>query len=123
MNFNEAPEFQKDVKRLTKKWRSIPNDIEAAKKYIEPLYKIKADDVEVGEYRRDFFNGKNAAILKENDSTEVIKMRLDVADLGRNDKVRIVFVTMKNDDGITFIELFAKNDKDREDEKRIKKYF
>ena len=123
MNFNEAPEFQKDVKRLTKKWRSIPNDIEAAKKYIEPLYIIKADDVEVVEYRRDFFNGKNAAILKENDSTEVIKMRLDVADLGRNDKVRIVFVTMKNDDGITFIELFAKNDKDREDEKRIKKYF
>ena len=49
-------------------------------------------------------------------------MRLDVADLGRNDTVRIVFVAIKTESTIQFIELYAKNDKNREDTARIRKY-
>lgn len=49
-------------------------------------------------------------------------MRLDVADLHTNSKVRIIFVIKVEDGMITFIELYAKNDKDREDTVRIKKY-
>ena len=122
MNFNEAPEFAKEVKRLSKKWRSIPGDLEAAKQYILPLYEQLANDVELVEYRREFFAGKTAAILHSNENAEVVKMRLDVADLGRNDKVRIIFVAIKTSDAIMFIELYAKNEKPREDNKRIKKY-
>ena len=122
MNFSETPEFQKDVKRLAKKWRSIPGDIEAVKPYLLPLYEFRADDVEVSVYRRDFFNGKRAAILHTTSTYEVIKMRLDVATLNRSDKVRIIFVAVKTEGTIRFIELYAKNEKDREDTKRIKKY-
>lgn len=122
MNFSEAPEFKKEVKKLAKRWRSIPEDIEAVKMYILPLYEQLTADVDVTEYRREFFAGRKAAILKTNDSAEVIKMRLDVASIGRNDKVRIIFVAIRTTETITFIELYAKNDKDREDEKRIKKY-
>jgi len=122
MNFSETPEFKKEVKKLAKRWRSIPEDIEAVKMYILPLYEQLTADVDVTEYRREFFAGRKAAILKTNDSAEVIKMRLDVASIGRNDKVRIIFVAIRTTETITFIELYAKNDKDREDEKRIKKY-
>ena len=122
MNFNESPEFQKDVKRLAKKWRSIPSDIEAAKVYIKPLYENLSDDVNVQVYRDEFFSGKRAAILRSKDDTEVIKMRLDVADLGRNDKVPLLFTAVKSNGTITFIELYAKNEKARENTQRIKKY-
>lgn len=122
MNFSEAPEFSKDVKRLAKKWRSIPSDLEAAKVYIAPLYESLSDDVDINMYRGEFFSGKRAAILHTNGDTEVIKMRLDVADLGRNDRVRIIFTAIKAIDTITFIELYAKNEKNREDDRRIKKY-
>ena len=122
MNFDSAPEFNKDVKRLAKKWRSIPDDIEAAKRYILPLYVQLAPDVDTKEYRREFFAGKNAVIIYDGKTVEIIKIRLDVAYLGRNDKVRIVFVAVKTNDEIVFVELFAKNDKNREDKSRFRQY-
>ena len=73
-------------------------------------------------YRRGFFAGKTAAILYSGDKIEVVKMRLDVVDLGRNDNVRIIFIAIKTVDSINFIELYAKNEKPREDVKRIRKY-
>lgn len=122
MNFSETPEFKKDIKRLAKKWRSIPDDIEAARQYILPLYIEMSPDVMVEEYRQGFFASKKAAVLHSNEGTEIIKMRLDVTALAGNTKVRIVFVAIKTEGMIKFIELYAKNEKDREDIKRIKKY-
>lgn len=122
MIFSEAPEFAKDVKRLAKRWRSIPSDLAAAKQYIVPLYEEMSDDVSVEIYRNDFFAGKRAAILHSSEGIEVIKMRLDVAERSAKDKVRIVFVAVKTDGRIQFIEMYAKNDKEREDTARIKRY-
>ncbi len=119
MNFKQTPEFQKDLKRLSKKWRSIEADIEYAKPRIESLY-TDSDDIE--EYRAAFFGGKRGVILHQLGASEVIKMRLDVAALGRNDKVRIIFIAVRSKDTITFIELYAKNDKEQQDQRRIKKY-
>lgn len=122
MNFEFTAEFEKDLKRLAKKWRSIPKDVEVSKQYILPLYEQGSDDIEISVYRQKFFNGKSAAILQAGEQYEVIKMRLDVESIGRADKVRIIFVTIKIDATIRFIELYAKSDKDREDTKRIRKY-
>lgn len=122
MNFDEGPEFKKDRKRLAKKWRSIPDDIEAAKQYILPLYQQLADDVDISEYRREFFAGKTAAILHTDGDVEVVKMRLDVADLGRSDKARIIFIAIRTNNSILFVELYAKNDKISHDKKLLKGY-
>lgn len=122
MNFSEAPEFTKEVKHFAKKWRSVPNDIKVARQYIVPLYEQIDNGVDTDQYRQRFFNGKTATILYANADTEVIKMRLDVESLGRNDKVRIVFIAIKNANDIKFIELYAKNEKPREDAKRIRRY-
>lgn len=123
MNFSEAPEFKKEVKRFAKKWRSIPDDITAAKRYILPLY-VKLDkNVDIEQYRNKLFSTKRAAILPgSNSDMEVIKMRLDVEYLGRSDKVRMIFIAIRNKDEIIFVELYAKNEKSREDQQRIKRY-
>lgn len=122
MNFDQTPEFEKDLKRLAKKWRSLPDDIEYIKPNIKSLYEQR-DDIDIQKYRDGFFATKKAAIITSTPSgVEVIKMRLDVAAIGNNSKVRIVFVAARQANTITFIELYAKNEKDREDQARIKKY-
>lgn len=121
MNFEQTPEFQKDLKRLSKKWRSLPGDVKAAQRDITPLY-IEQDGVDIVRLREAFFGGYKAAILTTTATAEVVKMRLDVADLGVSDKVRIIFIAIKSHGKVTFIELYAKNEKPREDKARIKKY-
>lgn len=122
MNFSETPEFQKDVKRLAKRWRSIPGDIDASKVHIVPLYEELDKGVSVALYRQAFFSGKRAKILTSSESCEVVKMRLDCESLGTNSKTRLVFVAVKTEGAIRFVELYAKNEKTREDPARYRKY-
>jgi hypothetical protein len=120
MNFDQTPEFKKELKKLQKKWRSLPQDITDAELQITDLYTDTDGNVE---YRSAFFNGRRATILQLlDDGREVVKMRLDVQSLGTSDKVRIVFIAIVTSNSILFVELFAKNEKPREDLMRIKKY-
>lgn len=118
MRFEQVPEFEKDLKRLTKKWRSLPSDLEDVSLQITDLYTDHERSVEV---RKAFFNGKRAIILQKLENGEVVKMRLDVASLGNN-SVRIIFIALKQSDRVLFLELFAKNEKPRKDTKRIERY-
>lgn len=123
MNFSQTPEFQKDVKRLSKKVKTLASDLVAAEKYIVPLYQKLAPDVDVVEYRRNFFAGKRAAILPgSTDKIEIIKMRLDTDTPQYRQKLRIVFVAKRQGNNILLIEIFSKNDKNREDISRIREY-
>jgi hypothetical protein len=121
MNFDYAAEFKKELKRLSKKWRSLPSDIDYIKPLIESLY-ISEDPQELSAFRDAFFNGKRAAILQIKDDAEVVKMRLDVESLSTNNNVRIIFIAVIVTHTVTFIEIFAKNEKSREDTQRIKRY-
>lgn len=122
MNFDRTDEFTKDIKKLSKKWRSLEGDIEYLEPRLEKLY-LGDDPDTINNLREAFFNGKRATILHSlENGNEIVKMRLDVASLGSNDKVRIVFVAVRRANTITFIELYSKNEKDREDQSRIKRY-
>jgi len=121
MNFRYAPEFEKDLKKLSKKWGSLSKDIEYVKPRIEALY-VGGKAEELAEIRNAFFNGKRAVILQTLGNKEVVKMRLDVESLGTSDKVRVIFIATITTQTITFIELYAKNEKTREDMQRIKRY-
>jgi len=123
MNFSQTPEFQKDVKRLSKKVKTLVDDLAAAERYIEPLYQKLAPDVDVAEYRRNFFASKRAAVLPgSTDGVEIIKLRLDTNTPQYRQKLRMVCVAIVDDDSVTFIELYVKNDKSREDASRISRY-
>ena len=95
MNFEYTPEFKKDVKRLQKKWRSLPGDLSDAELQIADLYGASEDLSEQVEYRVAFFNGKRATI---------------------------VFIAVIADGRVQFLELYSKSDKSRVDQSRIKQY-
>jgi len=109
MNFDETPEFKKEFKALTKKWRSLPSDLRKAQIVIQRLYTGDQN------FKEGYFNTNKAAVLTSNETYEVVKMRLDCAALGNKNLLRLVFVYIKTDNGILLVELFSKNDKNREE--------
>ncbi|MDR3308128.1 MAG: hypothetical protein LBS58_04445 [Coriobacteriales bacterium] len=118
MIFRESDAFSKDVKALMKKWRTLPGDIEEAKKVVASLYE-EQEGVDSALFRKNFFDGKAAAILTDAEQYEVVKMRLDCKSPGSKGKARLVFVFVVSDEEVTLLELFSKSNKDREDQRRI----
>ena len=121
MIFKQAPEFEKELKALGKRWPSLPKDLKIAEQFIETLY-VDQDFVNRAAYRKNYFNNKRATILSYSEKCETVKMRLDCASLGKKDSVHLVFVFIYSAEQILFIELFSKTDKEREDTVRMRKY-
>ena len=90
----------------------------------EPDHKAVGKPVDnlLKKYRSLFFDGKRATILHQSQTHEVIKMRLDTETRSMSGKLRLVFIAVISDGAVTFIELYAKNVKNREDQQRIQKY-
>lgn len=119
MNFDQTPEFSKELKKYTKKWRSLSSDIESFQQALATLY-LGANSIPAQHIRDTFFARKKGAVLRViSETSEVVKVRLDCADLNK-DMLRVVFIQTKK--SILLIELYSKNEKAREDNSRIKKY-
>jgi hypothetical protein len=121
MNFKELPEFNREVKKLSRKWRSIPDDLELVKRVI-PLFYPLGDERDASRFRDAYFATRKATALKQGEMYEVVKMRLDCKSPGAGNKLRLVFTYVYVQDTVTFIELYAKNDKSREDKSRINEF-
>lgn len=119
MNFDQTPEFAKELKKLSKKWRRLPDDLLVLQAAIATLY-TGANGLPASHIREAFFSTKKGAVLTVlSDDCEVVKVRLDSQDLD-SDKLRVIYV--RRGDNVLLIELFAKNEKPRENQERIKKY-
>ena len=113
INFEELPEFKKDLKRLLKKYRTLTNDLEDVSR---DLY----DDPDA---RPPFsFRIEGLGI-----TTCVIKMKKIASDSfkcrGVNSGFRLIYAYFKKEGRIVLIELFHKNEKENEDRERILKNF
>ena len=120
MNYSRVLEFEKDVKALKKRVRSLEGDLERAKHLIEALY--GRPDAEQAEFRKLFLAGKKATILTKTGAVEVVKMRLDTDTDSYRGKLRLVFAVAVDKAEVSFIELYSKNDKPREDQRRLRRY-
>lgn len=117
MNFEQTPEFSKELKRFSKKWRSIEADLKVLQKAITLLY-VGDADIPAQHIRETFFATKKGAIIQSvTPDCEVVKIRMDSTDVNK-DMLRVTFVRV--DSRIIFVELYAKNDKAREDIGRIR---
>ena len=121
MNYERLSIFVRELKALTKRYPSLPNDIKIAEQVIGTLYSTQ-NNYDTATIRKNFFNSKRAAVITKSDSFEAVKMRLDCASLGNKNSMRVVFVFVKNNEEVTFIELFSKSDKDREDSERLQQF-
>lgn len=104
--YNTIPEFDRELKKLTKKYKSLPNDLKLFKK-------ILAESPEGNE--------RHFACLTKTDAFVVIKARLFCQYL-KGSSLRIIYAYWKAKGSVEFIELYFKGDKETEDTARIKAY-
>ncbi|MFH1657123.1 MAG: hypothetical protein ABH919_01535 [bacterium] len=111
MNFKSTAEFQKDFKKLSKKFKSLDSDLLEFKKVLneEPLG-----------------IGKHFNVITKTDFTQIVKARFFCKSLKKKD-LRVIYAYIENRQiiemiGIEFIEIYFKGNKESEDKERIKNY-
>lgn len=106
MNFNETDEFSKDFKRLSKKYKSLPNDLLEFKKVVTAF---------------PLGSGKHFVILHNLEQVKIIKARFFCRYL-RGVSLRIIYAYQESIRIIDFIELYFKGEQENEDRNRIKEF-
>ena len=113
MEFDQLPEFDKDLKVLIKKYRTLHDDLSEVK----AILKKKPDERPPFSYRIDNLGLETCIIKVKKIACKSLKGK------GVNSGLRLVYAFFPDEQKITFIELYHKNDKENEDRKRIMKNF
>ena len=106
MNFDELPEFQKEYKRLARKYRSLSEDLKEFRKVVSVI---------------PLGNSKHFAVIEQNDVLRIVKARLFCRYL-KGSSLRVIYSYSERAQRIEFIEIYHKGDKENEDRKRIQQY-
>jgi mRNA-degrading endonuclease YafQ of YafQ-DinJ toxin-antitoxin module len=113
MNFEELNEFQKDLKYLLKKYRTLRDDLDVVKKVLTAL----PDERPPFSFRIDGLGITTCVIKVKKIACKALKGR------GVNSGLRLIYALFKEDEKIVFIELYHKNEKENEDQERIIQHF
>ena len=113
MKFETLPEYDKDLKQLIKKLRTLNTDLQDVKKVLmvrpdaQPPFSFKIDGLGI--------------------SSCVIKIKKIASDSfkgkGNNSGFRLIYAYFQEEQRIVFVELYHKGVKDNEDRQRILKNF
>ena len=106
MNFNELPEFQKEFKRLGKKYKSLSDDL---KEFCDVISAVPLG------------NGKHFNVITKNEQCAIVKARLFCRYL-KGSSLRIIYAFHCENCKVDFIEIYFKGEKENEDRDRIKGY-
>ncbi|MCK5029409.1 MAG: hypothetical protein KAR57_07240 [Bacteroidales bacterium] len=109
MIFEELKEFIKDLNKLSKKHRSISEDIEVVKKVLA----ILPDERPPFSYRIDGLGIETCIIKEKKIASKSFKGK------GVNSGFRIIYAHFENEDKIVLIEVYHKSTKEIEDKQRI----
>ena len=106
MIFDELPEFQKERKRLARKYRSLPEDLREFRNVISV--------VPLG-------NRKHFAVIARDENLHIVKARLFCRYL-KGSSLRVIYSYCEQEQRIEFIEMYFKGDKENEDRHKVKEY-
>ena len=106
MNFNELPKFQKELKRLGKKYKSLPDDLQEFCNVVSVI---------------PLGNSKHFKVITQIELFCIVKARLFCRYL-KGTSLRIVYSYFEQEQRIEFIEIFFKGEKENEDREKIKDY-
>jgi mRNA-degrading endonuclease YafQ of YafQ-DinJ toxin-antitoxin module len=109
MTFDELTEFKKDLKSLLKKYRTLNDDLDIVKNVLE----VMPDERPPFSFRIDNLGLKTCIIKVKKIACKALKGR------GVNSGLRLIYAHFQEEQRITFIELYHKNDKEIEDRQRI----
>ena len=106
MNFSETDGFSKNFKRLSKKYKSLPDDLLEFKKIVTKL---------------PLGGGKHFVILHIQEKVKIVKARFFCRYL-RGASLRIVYAHRENEAIIDFIELYFKSEQVNETKSLINNF-
>ncbi len=113
MTFETLAEFDKDVKQLIKKYRSLNEDLVEIKGILKKL----PDERPPFSFRISDLSIEACVIKIKKIASKSLKGR------GVNSGFRLIYAWFEAEQRIVLIELYHKNDKENEDRGRILKYF
>lgn len=104
--FSQLPEFERELKKLSKKYPTLTADIED----IKPILLGSPTGI-----------GKNFTIIKVFENIKIVKVRIHCESL-RSRVMRLIYSYHAGKFEFMFIEVYFKGDKENEDRERIKEY-
>ena len=107
------PEYDKDLKRLLKKYRSLVTDLEDVK----TILKARPNEVPPFSFKINNLGIENCIIKVKKIACDSLKGK------GVNTGLRLIYAYFPDEQKIIFVELYHKNDKENEDRKRIMDHF
>ena len=105
-HFNSLPEFNKEFRKLEKKYKSLTEDL----KFLE---KILAENP-VG-------FGTNFAIIHSDQNCKIVKARLSCRSL-RGRSLRVIYAYHEDCINFMYIEIYFKGNKENHDYERVEEY-
>jgi mRNA-degrading endonuclease RelE of RelBE toxin-antitoxin system len=116
-NISHVPEFEKDLKKLVRRFASLEEDLQVFMKAAMNIFHKQNIDSraifqisDLGIHSPKIYKGKKFAC-------KALKGK------GAQSGIRVIYAYDENKDRVTFIELYYKGDKEDEDRKRIAKYY
>jgi len=116
IEYNETDPFQKDLKRLLKKYQTLEDDLETAKRNAIELYHLKRVNNQ-SVFPIQGFCSETIQICKiKKFACKVLKGR------GSKSGVRVIYAFHCQICKVDFIEIYFKGEQANEDRERIKEY-
>ena len=113
MEIEELAEYKKDLKKLSKKYRTLPSDMEVVKKVLF----VNPKENPPFSFRIDHLGIETCVIKVKKIASRSFKGK------GVNSGLRLIYAHYEKQDKIVFIELYHKSKKEVEDKERIINYF
>lgn len=105
-DFSRLPEFDKELRKLSKKYSSLVSDIED----IKPILLSCPTGI-----------GKNFTVIHSSEDIKIVKVRIHCESL-RARTIRLIYTYQENKIKFIYIEVYFKGNNVNEDRKRIKQY-
>lgn len=113
MTFDALSEYERDLKKLLKRYRSLHEDIATLKKVLRVHLAARPPF----SYRVEGLGLTTCVIKVKKIACKSLKGK------GVNSGLRLVYAWFETEEKIVFIELFHKSDQENEDRDRIRRYF
>ena len=117
IKYESIPEFKKDFKKLSKRYRTLPEDLNVLKKAsIEAFHIHKLDSSSIFAIQ-GYCDTKLKSYKVKKLASRSLKGK------GARSGLRLIYIYIENQNKIVFIEIYYKGDKPNEDKNRLKKYY
>ena len=105
-NFDSLPEFRRELKKLSRKYGTLDDDLETFKKVLSTY---------------PTGSGNSFAVIHSSEVIKIVKARMACRSL-RGRFLRVIYAYLEREEKVEFIEIYYKGDKENEDQNRIREY-